>query len=133
MDFGYVASTFKVQFQHRQRAVLSVLPRLDPLKIIAQWNSNSQRKDDPYAISLDRTNGQIHCANGVKIFSRHLRNPWVHGGLILLIPLSLHGEPVSFEKKTTNHLISNNSHPTVTANKSRHLLKGEVQKPKGTS
>ena len=53
---------FKVPFQHRQQAILSVLPRLDPS--MAQLYLNSQPKDDSYAISID--NGQIHYASGVK-------------------------------------------------------------------
>ena len=31
---------------------------------MAQWDSISQLKDDPYAVSLD--NSQIYCNNGVK-------------------------------------------------------------------
>ena len=42
----------KVPVQHRNRAILSVRPQLDPS--ITQWDWNSQPKDDPpYAVSLD--------------------------------------------------------------------------------
>ena len=55
-----------VPIQNRCQAILSVLPRLEPS--MAQWNSNSQLKGDPYAVSLD--NCQILCTHGVKTFSR---------------------------------------------------------------
>ena len=33
---------------------------------MAQWDSNSQPKDDPFSVSLDNNNSQIHRENGVK-------------------------------------------------------------------
>ena len=38
-------SLFKVPVQHWHHAITSVLPRLDPS--MAQWESNSQPKDNP--------------------------------------------------------------------------------------
>ena len=52
--------------QHQQ-SHLSVLLRLDPS--MTQWDSSSQPKDGPYAVSLD--NGQIYCAKGVAFYHTH--------------------------------------------------------------
>ena len=50
--------------------LLPVIPRLDtPMPL---WDSNSQPKDDPYAVRI--VNGQIHYANGVNTLSRLLRD-----------------------------------------------------------
>ena len=49
---------FSVPVQHQHKAILSVLPWLDPS--IAKLNLNSQPKDDPYVVSLDHKSGQIH-------------------------------------------------------------------------
>ena len=51
-----------------------------------QWDSNSQPKDDPYAISLNHDNVQIHYPKDKTHFSRHLRCTWGFGGPILLNP-----------------------------------------------
>ena len=52
---------------------------------MAHWKSNSQPKDDPYAVSLDRNNRQIQRAHAVKILLL-LRLAWEYGGPILLNP-----------------------------------------------
>ena len=76
---------------------------------MAQWDSNSQPKDDPYAISLD--NSKIHRANGVNTLSRLLRHAWAHGGPILLNPMGPHREFSGSEviseghNKDINHLV----------------------------
>ena len=67
---------FKVPIQHL--AILPLPRRLVPSK--AQLDSNSQPKDDPYPVSLDHDNGQIHCTNGVKTFSRLLQRTLVYVG-----------------------------------------------------
>ena len=78
--------SINVPVQHRHRAILSFLQRLDRWVSMTQWDSNSNLaqwdshsqpnlKDESYAVSLD--NGQINFTNGVKPLSRLL---WAHGG-----------------------------------------------------
>ena len=86
----HFVDSFKVPVQHLHRAILYVLPRLDPS--MTQRDSNSQPKDDPYAVILD--NGQIHCAKGINTLCCLLRNTWIHGGPILLnhrVPTGIRG------------------------------------------
>ena len=91
--------------KHRNRTILSVHPRLrqsnsvrDAMHLvpvqgiwdgvtrlnlsIVQWDSDCKQK----TVSLDRENGRIHCANGVKTLSHFLLREWAHGGPILLTP-----------------------------------------------
>ena len=64
---------FNAPVQHRHRAILSVLPRLDPS--MAQLDSNL-RMILNYVVNLD--NGQIHCANGVKTIVTFYDNGLIH-------------------------------------------------------
>ena len=61
---------FKVPtIQHWHRIILSVIPRLYPS--MAQWDSNSQLKDNPNAVSL--------CLDNRQILNRLLRHALAHG------------------------------------------------------
>ena len=55
-----------LESQDMAHVILSVLPRLN--LSIAQWESNSQPKDDPYALSLQ--NSQVQYAKGVNTLGR---------------------------------------------------------------